>query len=130
MIKKAVLFFGLVVLDIWYMSGFISTAQAVKLMRTVEQDGMPVPFDLQFITADRRRKHGGEIVNVKDAILKGAKKKTVAKMHFEKLDAIQNKKDPSHSVHGTVNVFVPHSNKTMKVHVRLITGINQTRVGY
>ena len=113
------------------MAGVISTKEAMRLMRGVGSDGKPVLFDLQFVKADRRRREkGSDIVELQNVMIRGMRRQTVAKAHFEKLDELKNKKDPHHDVNKTVNVYEPARDRMTKVHVRLITGFNNTRVVY
>jgi hypothetical protein len=87
-------------------------------------------FDMTFITADRRRGTGGEIIEVSnwqkmdnDAPVErmpGRFRKTVRAMA----------KNPNHWIHKTINIFNP-GNKMIhpyKVHFRLIQFFNGKRV--
>lgn len=38
----------------------ISSAEALKLMRRKDEKGMPVPFSIKYLKADRMRQTGGE----------------------------------------------------------------------
>lgn len=95
-------------------------------MDKVTGDGIPVSFSLTFITADKNRNTGGEIISIEKA------QKCVGKRSGNVLYAtpinIDAKKsvsrDPHHAENDTRNIFIPTSGQVRKVHVRLITKFN------
>jgi hypothetical protein len=94
------------------------------------------PFDMVWITADRRRGTGGEIISaegwmiVSKETMEGEKnRKRMNKrnaLNTEKKDS----KDPDHVTNGTVNVFNPANSgiHPHKVHYDLIQFFNGRRV--
>jgi hypothetical protein len=88
------------------------------------------PFDLVFLTADRKRGTGGKIKNVKGwAKIIGDHNSMVRRPgEFRKVNAV--KKNPKHSEHKTVNIFNPSNSldHTITVHWRLMQFFNGKRI--
>lgn len=88
------------------------------------------PFDLVFITADRRRGTGGKIKRVSAWVkIKGGEQVSRIPGEF-KLIIGSSKKDPRHLEHKTINIHNPNnaSDHVYKVHWRLIIFFNSKRV--
>lgn len=89
------------------------------------------PFDLIFITADRRRGTGGEVRTVTNYVkYKGQtiSPRTMKRGSFtDKNTAVKN---PSHSIHKTVNIYNPHDSRLhpYTVHWRLMCFFNGKRI--
>lgn len=87
-------------------------------------------FDMTFITADRKRGTGGELINVK------AWQKIDSKTPVERMPGRTRKlarsmtKDPNHWENKTINIFNPNNlqQHPIKVHYRLIQFLNGQRV--
>jgi len=87
-------------------------------------------FSMIFVTADRKRGTGGELIEVRDwqkmdtdapvHKMPGRIRKTISAM----------KKNPNHWVNKTINIFNPNNNHVHphKVHFRLIQFFNGKRV--
>ena len=88
-------------------------------------------FDLVFVTADRRRGTGGDLVSVK-----GWRKMTgepVATGQPGQMRRKQNvclSKDPNHQKHKTVNIYNPLSRNIhpITVHIRLMQFFNDKKI--
>jgi hypothetical protein len=98
------------------------------------------PFDMVFITADRRRKSGGEIVNARGWLVCSAAsdepravseklRASSCELREEQPDA-KDPKDPHHKEHGTINIFNPANSgiHPITVHFDLIQFFNSKRV--
>lgn len=106
-----------------------SLAIAMKEMRQVDVNGYPVPFDIELVTADKRRKKAGEFVSHTGCTLPTARRLTTSQRHTERLAELGSPhKDPHHKLHGTINIRKMSANKNIKVHVRLITEFNGYRI--
>lgn len=88
-------------------------------------------FDMEFVTADRRRGTGGKLVDVKGWEKKvGQPVEDTVPGKYIRRKADNIRKDPEHYRHGTFNIFNP-TNKALhlhKVHVPLILTFNSKRV--
>lgn len=89
-------------------------------------------FDMEFVTADRRRGTGGKLILVKAWQKRPGQpvEDTIPGGNLKHSQADKRLKDPSHYKHGTINIFNP-SNKAIhphKVHVPLILTFNSKRV--
>jgi hypothetical protein len=102
----------------------ILRSEVVKLVDNGEA------FDMEFVTADRRRGTGGKLIDVKGWVKKKGKPvdDTVPGKHIRQKTDV--KKDPNHWRHGTFNIENP-GNKALhlyKVHIPLILTFNSKRV--
>ena len=96
-------------------------------MKQIDEQDM---FDLVFVTADRKRGTGGELVSVRNwqklnvntptEQVPGRIRKTVTAM----------KKDPNHWENKTINIFNPNNKlqHPVKVHYRLMQFFNGQRI--
>lgn len=86
------------------------------------------PFDMVFITADRRRGTGGKIKRVSNWVkIKGGEPVSRLPGEFSRQTL---KKDPRHAEHKTINIYNPANpgDHATKVHWRLIVFFNGKRV--
>jgi hypothetical protein len=84
-------------------------------------------LDLIFVTADRRRGTGGEIIEVKNwRKVDFDKPKTNGKSHTKTI----TRKNPNHWENKTINIFNPNNRlqHPISVHFRLIQFFNGKRV--
>ncbi len=105
----------------------ISRIIALRNMELVDHKGNPVPFDVQFVTADRARKTGGAIEELKGVVLSNAKRKKkpqrITAAMPDDLGDRPNGKRPNHYVNRTRNFMLPN-NQVRKAHISLITHMN------
>lgn len=101
----------------------ITRYEALKLIETGE------PFDLVFITADRRRGTGGQIKRVK-GWLKVMRNSDDAPSGVGNLSKAMQSRDPRHFEHRTFNIFNPSNpaDHAHKVHWRLMAFFNGKRI--
>jgi len=98
---------------------FIELRAALREMRQVDPHGNPVPFSIEWCTADVSRKTGGDIRKLAKAYMSGAEIGRV-----EKLDrAAKLSKLPNHYGNATRNIK-DVSGDLKKVHIHLILSIN------
>lgn len=91
-------------------------------------------FDMVWITCDRRRGAGGDIISaegwmfVSDEIQEGRKAKNTSDKQAATTSL--DRRDPNHPQNGTVNVFNPANSQVHihKVHLDLIQFFNGKRV--
>lgn len=106
-------------------------SKMMESIRQLDERDQPVPFDIQFITYDKKRKTGGDIMEIKGAVMSGVHKPSAREKHLQRMQVVKGMvKDPHHYEHDTINVKVKGSDQTRKIHVRLITAFNDTRVIY
>lgn len=95
-------------------------------MERKNEKGTPVPFSIQFTTANRSKGTGGEIIEVKRAILSKNRKGIP---RFAKNDSVpQSKRSPNHFANATRNIWSLDAERFFKVHIRLINKINNEEV--
>lgn len=86
------------------------------------------PFSLKWVTADKQRNRGGEIIEIQGARLSSLKNyKPVAKREQKGVDGMKISKDPHHWINGTRNILLSNG-KIRKVHIQLILEINGKKV--
>ncbi len=86
------------------------------------------PFDLEFVTADRRRGTGGELIKVenwKKVSKQSAKEEKLTSKTFSKFEPDVSK-NPHHFLNDTFNIFNPanRSDHPRKVHYWLMISLN------
>jgi hypothetical protein len=111
---------------------WISLADVLKEMRSVDERGNPKKFDLDVISLDKKKGNDGRVLRFKNAIVSGLKKQltqTNLTLHKEKLDQLTGiKKDPSHAENLTLNIFCKEDAQVRKIHLFLISRFNGLKV--
>ena len=99
--------------------------QVLKDMCKVDHKGRPVPFSIQFCTASKKRRTGGELIDLPQAVLSWNQKKGASKSEPlpEGKTAIESAKKPNHYRNRTRNLVLPNG-EMRKVHISLITRFN------
>jgi hypothetical protein len=99
---------------------------AIELMESGE------PFDLEFVTANRRKGTGGDLIEVKGWMKVSYSGDTPAAAASVAIvtKGTSIERDPHHREHGTVNIFNPEHPQLHphKVHYDLIQFLNGKRV--
>jgi hypothetical protein len=106
----------------------LQLTQVLEQMEKTDKGGNPLPFTVTFVTANTQTEEGGDLVTLKGAVLAQKIKglPTYAKRAIQQEDeAIKN---PKHWENGTRNLW--HNERYVKVHIRLITQFNGTKVIY
>jgi hypothetical protein len=102
------------------MSGTILRSEAWKLIDSGE------PFNLGFVTADRRRGTGGDYKEVSG--YRKVKKDPLPEVKVGKPQLLSSSlnKNPNHGLHKTVNIYDPRDPKKhiTKIHYRLFDRFN------
>lgn len=82
-------------------------------------------FSISFITADKRKNTGGELIEVEEAYKSGYVDPEERK-RMQKLQPESNiiRKHPNHYENSTRNILIARSNEIRKVHIRLIRKFN------
>lgn len=106
-------------------SNVILLRDALRMMDRLDHKNRPIPFSLSFVTADRRRNTGGEIMSISGAIL--SKHNTILPKYVRTVDGFGGSKSPRHYENATRNVQSPDGSIT-KVHIRLITTFNGQKI--
>jgi len=96
-------------------------------MRTFDDQGKVKAFDLEFVTADRKRTTGGELKRLINAKLMFTARDVGAAKGPQTKAIEATKRPPNHQQHDTINVLTPEGSIT-KVHVRLITSFNNQTI--
>lgn len=102
----------------------ILRSEVLKLADTGE------PFQMVFVTADRRRGTGGELIEVKDWVKMSARTPEESRPGQKRKKNPLMRKAPNHYEHKTINIINPTNKKLHphKVHIRLIQFFNHKRV--
>lgn len=111
------------------MNGYIRLKAVLEKMEEFDHEGKPIAFNLKFVTCDRKRGTGGEIIE----IVGGRKCVGVrnGKVVYDKrkIEVQGPTKDPRHWVNATRNIVLPNGG-IRKVHIRLIIEFNGQKVCY
>jgi hypothetical protein len=102
------------------------TIERYEVIRAIDSGD---PFDLVYLTADRRRGTGGEIKTVQQHCkVKPAPGSTAD--HFNRSLTVVDSRNPQHMSHRTINIFNPSdpSQHVIKIHWRLMEFFNGKRI--
>lgn len=88
------------------------------------------PFDLEFISADRKRGTGGDLIKVtgwQKVVGEMAEESTPGQKRKSHQDPERN---PHHRAHKTINIYSPQNrlNHIITVHIRLMQIFNGKRI--
>jgi len=108
---------------------YVQLKDVLQIMNELDVSGQPVSFHLKFVTLDRQRKTGGEIIEVHQA------RKFIGiragKMIFDTRDHYNSDKsesrNPNHWSNATRNIILPNK-QLRKIHIRLIIEFNHKKV--
>lgn len=98
--------------------------EALRNMERTDHRNNPVPFSVQFVTADLSKKTGGEIIDLKGVVLPWAQKKKNKSTSQEPRNANSQGKKPGHYKNRTRNFLLPNG-EIRKAHISLITKFNE-----
>lgn len=107
-LKTGVLFFALVISLLAFMIGL---TDALNIMDEKDLKGVPIPFEIKFVTYDKAKKKGGEIIHLTNAVRCGQK----------------------HNMKENSTIGVTQLNNThhpYAVHIRLILEFNGNKIFY
>lgn len=111
-------------------NGFIRLSEVLDQMDRLDDSGRPKSFDMKFVTADRKRNTGGEIIEIRNG------RKCVGKRNGkviydtrETVAEVRQSRSPNHWTNQTRNIILPNG-AIRKVHIRLIIEFNGTKVCY
>ena len=112
---------------------YIRLGDVLDRMDQTGQDGKPVPFQIKFVTANRKLGKGGDVVDLPNA--RKCVGKRQGKVIFDKREKMigsshdKISKNPRHWVNSTRNLLLPNG-QIRKVHIRLIIEFNNLKVCY
>ncbi len=86
------------------------------------------PFSLTFISLDKERNKGGDIIKLEQAITPKSEFVKEALVNSGVVFNETNKRNPNHQDNNTINLTIPGANNIIKVHIDLITEFNNKRV--
>lgn len=104
----------------------ITLQDALKQMDNKDAHGKAVPFSIEFWTADRKKKTGGELIKVDSCILARNQKKEKGTQASGAEN--KNSKAQNHWENSTRNILILSSNRIRKCHIRLIENFNGKKV--
>jgi hypothetical protein len=110
------------------MKGFIRLTDALEQMDQLDNTGKPVKFQMKYVTHDKKRKTGGEIIEIIDGRKCVGKRK--GKVVFDtrkKAEEPKKTRNPHHWTKSTRNVILPNG-QIRKFHIRLIIEFNHEKV--
>ena len=110
-------------------SNFIQLSSALDEMDRLDHDGKPVRFHVKFVTADRIRRTGGEIIEIQSGrkCVGNRNGMTVFDSRHKADEHSRNSRQPNHWVNSTRNIILPNGG-IRKVHIRLIIEFNNQKV--
>lgn len=97
-------------------------------MKTLDDNGRPVRFDIEVISFDKKRGKGGRVLRFIGVQVSGLKQKSVKEKHIVRLQNTIIKRDPNHFENSTLNLYNPLKQSVHKIHVWLITRFNGEEV--
>lgn len=104
----------------------ISLKEVLEEMSTRENT-----FSITFVTLDKKRKRGGEIIRIEKGIQSGEKPEPKQAETTTTTTTYNTKSSrPDHYKHRTRNIFICGTSQIRKVHIRLITEFNSKKVYY
>lgn len=110
------------------MSSYIRLSDVLSEMDRLDDQGKPIKFNIKFVTANRKERTGGEIIEIK-----GGRKCVDVKEDKPVFDTRKSvsepklHKNPNHWVNSTRNILLPNG-RIRKVHIRLIIEFNDQKV--
>ena len=84
------------------------------LLQAKDRWGNPIPFAIEFVTANRKTCKGGEVIKMEKAVYVWSRGKLAVK-----------KRRMDHFLHGTIDISPLGSRKITTVHVQLIRRFNE-----
>lgn len=94
---------------------------ALKLMDRLDHRSRPIPFEISFVTANRRLNTGGKLITLQAAIL--SKHNKNLPRYQRRVDGFGGSRKPASHENATRNIQTPDGTIT-KVHIRLIKTYN------
>ncbi len=110
-------------------SNYIQLSNALDLMDRLDDDGKPERFHVKFVTADRIRRSGGEIIEIPSGrkCVGNRNGKTVFDSRQKADHNSSISRQPNHWVNSTRNIILPNGG-IRKIHIRLIIEFNNQKV--
>lgn len=102
-------------------------SQTILRSEVMREINKGLPFNsLEFVTADRRRGTGGELIHVRNWMKFDASSAGNSTVHKHLADTEENKRDPNHIANKTFNIYNPRNRQQhiLKVHYRLMLTFN------
>jgi len=110
-------------------SNYIQLSAVLDLMNQLDDDGKPVKFQVKFVTADRIRCTGGEIIEIQSGrkCVGNRNGKTVFDTRQKADESSSISRQPNHWANSTRNILLANG-AIRKVHIRLIIEFNNQKV--
>jgi hypothetical protein len=110
--------------------GSLLNKETITLTEVIRQLDTGQPFNMVYITADRRRGTGGEIETLKNWVLHNAQRPSPkgSKESKSRIAAKLYECKPDHFFHKTRNILNLKSRKIQKLHLKLIVEYNGKNV--
>jgi hypothetical protein len=99
-------------------------------MDCLDAEDKPARFQLKYVTADREKGTGGDIIELTEARKCPGKTKSGEPKSIRQKSAVQNEivqKNPNHWIYSTRNMLIPNG-QIRKVHIQLIIEFNNKKV--
>ena len=107
---------------------FIQLSQVLEEIERKDDQGIPVQFQMKFVTADRRRGTGGEIIEINGARNNSPQAKgKIIPVKGGPSSSVLKGSNPHHWSNSTRNFLLPNG-AIRKVHIRLIIQFNHKKV--
>lgn len=89
----------------------ITFQQAIQIIQSKDKRGNPVPFDVEFVTANLKKRTGGEILSLKQMVYLWPK-------------SSGHSTNPNLFMNGSINVHPNGGSQITNIHLILIHKIN------
>lgn len=103
------------------MNQVITLKDVLKLMNRTDSKGVPIPFKIEFVTADRHRDTGGKWLKIDGAIL--SKLNKLLPIHMRRSDGFAGSKKPASYENAQRNIQAPDGS-IVSVHIYLMKRFN------
>lgn len=105
----------------------IELREVLQEMHAKLPGGAPKPFQVSFVTADRKQETGGEVITLPKVVVYGKDQATGRSGKAAKNPPSVTKvvKKPAHRANRTVNFFAPGPQRYYKAHIDLLLTYNE-----
>jgi hypothetical protein len=107
-------------------SVIFASVNVIELYEVIQQIDTGEPFNMTYVTADRKKGTGGQIRHCKNWVR--CDLATMPEPVLRRNKVYEVARDPRHQEHKTKNIMNPATRDIRKVHIRLITEFNGRRV--
>ncbi len=105
----------------------MAVQETIELTEVIDHMEALMPFDITYVTADKKRGTGGDIKQCRGWVKCDLSSQPEPILRKNKISYAEAK-DPNHRLHKTRNIMNPVTREIRKLHLRLIVEFNGKRV--